>query len=85
MTAVTVSSKFQVVIPKNIRESMGIVSGQKIQKKGFFVDLCEIPDKISFWNLGVFTSRGPLKCLCFIQRKHRNTQRPPWDDLYRDG
>jgi len=31
MTAVTVSPKFQVVIPKNIRESMGIFSGQKVQ------------------------------------------------------
>ena len=31
MTAVTVSPKFQVVIPKDIRDSMGIVSGQKIQ------------------------------------------------------
>lgn len=31
MTAVTVSPKFQVVIPKEIRESMGIESGQKIQ------------------------------------------------------
>jgi len=31
MTAVTVSPKFQVVIPKEIRDSMGIVSGQKIQ------------------------------------------------------
>ena len=31
MTAVTVSPKFQVVIPKNIRESMGIYSGQKVQ------------------------------------------------------
>ena len=31
MTAVTVSPKYQVVIPKEIRESMGIVSGQKIQ------------------------------------------------------
>ncbi len=31
MTAVTVSPKFQVVIPKEIRESMGIISGQKIQ------------------------------------------------------
>jgi AbrB family looped-hinge helix DNA binding protein len=31
MTAVTVSPKFQVVIPKEVRESMGIVSGQKIQ------------------------------------------------------
>jgi len=31
MTAVTVSPKFQIVIPKEIRDSMGIVSGQKIQ------------------------------------------------------
>ena len=31
MTAVTVSPKFQVVIPKDVRESMGIVSGQLIQ------------------------------------------------------
>jgi len=28
---VTVSPKFQVVIPKEIRESMGIVSGQKVR------------------------------------------------------
>ena len=31
MTAVTVSPKFQVVIPKEIRETMGSVSRQKIQ------------------------------------------------------
>ena len=31
MIAVTVSPKFQVVIPKEVRESMGIFSGQKIQ------------------------------------------------------
>lgn len=31
MTVVTVSPKFQIVIPKEIRESMGIVSGQKVQ------------------------------------------------------
>ena len=31
MISVTVSTKFQVVIPKEVRESMGIVSGQKIQ------------------------------------------------------
>jgi len=35
MTAVTVSPKFQVVIPKDVRESMGIVSGQKIQMLTF--------------------------------------------------
>jgi AbrB family looped-hinge helix DNA binding protein len=31
MKAVTVSPKYQVVIPKEVRESMGIYSGQKIQ------------------------------------------------------
>ena len=31
MTAVTVSPKYPVVIPKKVRESMGIFSGQKIQ------------------------------------------------------
>ena len=31
MTAVTVSPKYQLVIPKEVRESMGIFSGQKIQ------------------------------------------------------
>lgn len=31
MQSVTVSPKFQVVIPKKVREEMGIVAGQKIQ------------------------------------------------------
>ena len=31
MTTVTVSPKFQVVIPKEVRESLGIRSGQKVQ------------------------------------------------------
>ena len=31
MRAVTVSPKFQIVIPKDVRESMGIISGQKVQ------------------------------------------------------
>ncbi len=35
MTAVTVSPKFQVVIPKDVRESMGITSGQKVQMLTF--------------------------------------------------
>jgi AbrB family looped-hinge helix DNA binding protein len=31
MTEVTVSPKFQIVIPQEIRESMAIVSGLKVQ------------------------------------------------------
>lgn len=31
MPSVTVSPKYQVVIPKDVRESIGIYSGQKIQ------------------------------------------------------
>ena len=31
MKAVTVSPKYQVVIPKEIREAVGIVAGQKVQ------------------------------------------------------
>jgi len=35
MTAVTVSPKYQVVIPKDIRDATGIVSGQKLQVLAF--------------------------------------------------
>lgn len=31
MSTVTVSPKFQVVIPREVRESMGILAGQKVQ------------------------------------------------------
>jgi AbrB family looped-hinge helix DNA binding protein len=31
MTTVTVSPKYQVVIPKEVRASLGIVAGQKVQ------------------------------------------------------
>ena len=31
MTAVTISPKYQVVIPKEVRESMGLKPGQKVE------------------------------------------------------
>ena len=31
MSSVTVSPKYQIVIPKEVRESLGIFAGQKIQ------------------------------------------------------
>ena len=31
MTSVTVTPKYQIVIPKGIRESLGIIAGQKVQ------------------------------------------------------
>jgi len=31
MTTVTVSPRYQIVIPKEIRDSMGITAGQKVQ------------------------------------------------------
>ena len=35
MTVVTVSPKFQVVIPKDVRERLGIRPGQKMQAMAF--------------------------------------------------
>lgn len=35
MTVVTVSPKYQVVIPKDVREQLGIQPGQKIQAMAF--------------------------------------------------
>jgi AbrB family looped-hinge helix DNA binding protein len=35
MTTVTISPKFQVVIPKGIREAMGLEAGQKVQALQF--------------------------------------------------
>jgi len=45
MTSVTVSPKYQVVIPKDVRESMGIFSGQKIQVLTFHNRIELIPIK----------------------------------------
>lgn len=45
MTSVTVSPKFQVVIPREVRESMGIVSGQKFQVLTFQNRIGLIPIK----------------------------------------
>ncbi len=35
MTTVTISPKFQVVIPKDIREKLGLEPGQKVQALGY--------------------------------------------------
>jgi len=35
VTAVTVSPKYQIVIPKDIREAIGIIPGQKVQMLTF--------------------------------------------------
>ena len=45
MKLVTVSPKFQVVIPKEIRNSMGIVSGQKVQMLAYRSRIELIPIK----------------------------------------
>lgn len=45
MKSVTVSPKFQVVIPKEVRESMGIVSGQKIQMLAYHNRIELVPIK----------------------------------------
>ncbi len=45
MRSVTVSPKFQVVIPKEVRESMGIVSGQKIQMLAYHNRIELVPIK----------------------------------------
>jgi len=35
MTTVTVSPKYQIVIPKSVRDAMGIFAGQKVQVMTF--------------------------------------------------
>ena len=55
MVTVTVSPKFQVVIPKAVRERLGIQPGQKLQ-------ILHFSDRIEFLPLGNIKSmRGFLK------------------------
>lgn len=55
MVAVTVSPKFQVVIPKAVRERLGIRPGQKLQ-------ILQFSDRIEFVPLREIKSmRGFLK------------------------
>ena len=53
MEQVKVSPKFQVVIPKRVRESLGIVPGQRLQVVQFgdrieLVPVCEIGEMRGF-------------------------------------
>jgi AbrB family looped-hinge helix DNA binding protein len=52
MDAVIVLSKYQIVIPKEIRESVGIVSGQKIQMIAYRNRIELIPIKPIFQMRG---------------------------------
>jgi len=54
MSTVTVSPKFQIVIPKNVRQSAGIHSGQKFEvfRIGDSIELTPIKD--------IRTMRGSL-------------------------
>ena len=55
MVAVTVSPKFQVVIPKAVRERLGIRPGQKLQ-------ILQFSDRIEFVPLrDIKSMRGFLK------------------------
>lgn len=45
MAEVTVSPKYQIVIPKEIRESLGIFSGQKVQIMSYHGRIEVIPLK----------------------------------------
>lgn len=55
MTTVTISPKFQVVIPKEIREKLNLEPGQKLQ-------ILEMGDRIEFIVLkNIKEARGFLK------------------------
>ena len=44
MTTVTVSPKFQVVIPKDVRERIGLKAGQKVQVFGLEESIILVPE-----------------------------------------
>jgi AbrB family looped-hinge helix DNA binding protein len=55
MVTVTVSPKFQVVIPKEVREKLGIRPGQRLQ-------ILQFPDRIEFVPVqDIKNMRGYLK------------------------
>lgn len=55
MVTVTVSPKFQVVIPKEVREKLGIRPGQQLQ-------ILQFPDRIEFVPVqDIKSMRGFLK------------------------
>ena len=60
MTMVTVSPKFQVVIPKEIREALGLKAGQKIQAVAYEdrIELIPVrpPKKMRGFLSGIDTS-----------------------------
>ena len=66
MTAVTVSPKYQVVIPKEVRESLGIFSGQKIQVLTFQNRIELVPIK------PMKTMRGFLKGISTNMERDRD-------------
>jgi AbrB family looped-hinge helix DNA binding protein len=66
MVTVTVSPKFQVVIPKKVRERLGIRPGQKLQ-------ILQFSDRIEYVMLqNIKSMRGYLKGLKTDFRPEKN-------------
>ncbi len=65
MTVVTVSPKYQVVIPKDVREHLGIQPGQKIQAIAF-------GDRIELVPL-----KHPSELRGFVKRINAEFEREP--------
>lgn len=59
MDQVTISPKFQVVIPKAVRESLGLKAGQRLQvlQFGDRIELVPVPDirEMRGWLAGIDT------------------------------